>query len=1019
MIKEVRMADRPAFDVFVGRQRELGELRAALEDALSGRGRLVMLVGEPGIGKTRTAEELAALAQQRGAQVLWGRCYEEQGVPPYWPWVQVIRSCVEARHPETLRTEMGPGATDIAEVVSEVRGKLPDLKPPPALEAEQARFRLFDSITTFLKGAAKTQPLMLLLEDLHWADKPSLLLLEFLARELAGSRLLVVATYRDVELSRRHPLSETLGGLARERLFQRVLLRGLGRKEVGQFIEATAGIQPPPRLVEAVHTQTEGNPFFMVQVIRLLEQEGELTAGQLGEHPSWHLRIPEGVREVIGRRLNRLSETCNRTLSMASIIGREFTFDQLARLVDGLSTSHALEPSGSLEGKLREGSGQGLADDRLLEVLEQALAARVIEEVPGSAGRYQFAHALIQETLTEELSATRRVRLHAHIAEALEGLYGGEAEVHAAELAHHFAAAKALLGSEKLVKYSLLAGERALSAYAYEEALTHFQRGLTAKGVALTGTEPAKDAETAALLFGLGRAQAATLERYQLREAVARLGQAFDYYAAVGDVPHAVAVAQHSIFTTAGYYTGMAHLGARALALVPPDSLEAGHLLCTYGRELGMQEGDYRGAQEAFRKALAIAQGEQDPTLEGRTLAYACQVDHHHRRFQEGVDKGLRAIEQASWANDLYAQVEAHTWTTYALLDLGELERARPLAAAGLALAERLRDRNRLVRGLTINQSLSELMGDWEAARDLSDRALAIAPRVAAVLGHRALLEYQVGDFGQGQAYLERLVEAMPMIVPGPNMEYAMPAVTIPMAARIAGVARHLDVAEAAAKAVLSSPSATPMYTNYARTGLALLAALRSDTAAAGEQYTALKQLPSKINPHIAMSSDRLLALLTQTMGQLDQAAEHFEDALALCRKAGCRPELAWSCCNYADALLQRNNLGDRQRAMALLEESLAIARELGMRPLMERVLTRRERVESQPDTPPSYPNGLSQREVEVLRLIALGRSNREIAEELFISLRTVANHVSNLLNKTNTANRTEAATYASHHGLV
>ncbi len=181
---------------FVGRQHEIGELSAALDEALSGQGRMVMLVGEPGIGKTRTAQELAALAEHRGAQVLWGRCHEGEGAPPYWPWIQAIREYAGYREPERLLSEMGPGAADIAEIVSAVGEKLPDLEPAPVLEPEQARFRLFDSITTFLKTASQNQPMVLVLDDLHWADRPSLMLLEFLAPELARSRLLVLGTYR-------------------------------------------------------------------------------------------------------------------------------------------------------------------------------------------------------------------------------------------------------------------------------------------------------------------------------------------------------------------------------------------------------------------------------------------------------------------------------------------------------------------------------------------------------------------------------------------------------------------------------------------------------------------------------------------------------------------------------------------------------------------------------------------------------------------------------------------------------
>ncbi len=200
---------------FVGREREIGELSAALDDALSGQGQLMMLAGEPGIGKTRTAQELAAIAEQRGAQVLWGRCHEGDGAPPYWPWIQAIRAYAGSREPKRLLSEMGPGAAAIAEIVSAVGEKLPDLGPAPVLEPEQARFRLFDSITTFLKTASQNQPMVLVLDNLHWADRPSLLLLEFMAPELARSHLMVLGTYRDVELARGHPLSQTLGELTR------------------------------------------------------------------------------------------------------------------------------------------------------------------------------------------------------------------------------------------------------------------------------------------------------------------------------------------------------------------------------------------------------------------------------------------------------------------------------------------------------------------------------------------------------------------------------------------------------------------------------------------------------------------------------------------------------------------------------------------------------------------------------------------------------------------------------------
>ena len=327
--------------------------------------------------------------------------------------------------------------------------------------------------------------------------------------------------------------------------------------------------------------------------------------------------FPEGVREVIGRRLNRLSQRCNEALTVASILGREFTIAQLRPLVEEVT------------------------EDQLFEVLEEALAARVIEELPQSVGRYQFTHALIQETLTAELSLTRRVRLHARIAQALEDLYGDDAESHAAELAHHFAQAEAMTGADKLVRYSLLAGERALAArslagnpdspqavvfltsiideivgvatdYADYHAISHWNTsalcsakpgqwlsGQTSRNVPATGAKSAHDAETAALLFGLGRAQAATLPRFQGSEAIATLTRAFDYYADVGDVDRAVAAAEAPIGTTPGL-KGLARLQSRALELVAPGSPAAGRLLPLYGRALGVGEGDYEAAQQAW-----------------------------------------------------------------------------------------------------------------------------------------------------------------------------------------------------------------------------------------------------------------------------------------------------------------------------------------------------------------------------------------------------------------------------------
>ncbi|MCH8225705.1 MAG: protein kinase [Chloroflexi bacterium] len=911
---EEHSLDSLAGGVFVGRQQEMGALKGCLEDALSGRGRMVTLVGEPGIGKSRTAQELATYAGLRGAQVLWGRCYEQQGAPPYWPWVQAIRSYVREKEPEELRSEMGAGAEDIAEIVSDVRERLPGLSTPPQLEPEQARFRLFDSITAFLRTASQHRPLVLVLDDLHWADHPSLLLLEFVARELSGSRLLLIGTYRDMELSRRHPLSVTLGELTRERLFQRVLLRGLSQQDVGRFIELVSGVAPPRGMVEAVHRQTEGNPLFVTEVVRLLVQEGELTqdAGRTEGRDSWSIRIPEGVRQVIGRRLDRLSERCNETLTIASIVGREFTLDQISPLIDDIS------------------------GDRLLEVLEEALASRVIEELPHSVGRYQFTHALIQETLAGELSTTRKVRLHARIAESLEEDFGEEAEDHAAELAFHFAEAQTVLGTDRLVRYSLLAGERAIAAFAWEEAQAHYQRGLTSKGVELNGPDSAADAEAAALLFGQGRAMLSTAQREEFHVAVDSLRRAFDYFSDAGEVEKAVSVAEYPYDSQSGFDTGISNLITRALSLVPPDSHAAGRLLFRYGYVLGLEAGDYPGAQRAVEAALAIAEREGDLGLEMRILADAARVDRYNLRFDEWLKKSRRALELAVRFDDLRVQVIAEGDVTLALYCKGDLDGAQQHGAAMSDASERLRSRNTQLFSHHYNMILHHSMGDWQAARNFGERGLAVSRQYPGFLDRFAALEHELGNTDQGDQYLGELLEATA------STGTSFAAAIAPYVARINGDVGRIQIAQKTVDAVPSLSIVAPVNALIVRVGLALMAVIRQDAKAAAELYEYLEPGHPGMPVQGTICFGRLLGLLSQTMGNLDQGAAHFEEALMFSR-AGYRVELAWSCCEYADLLRERDGPGDKEKAIPLLDESLAISSELGMRPLMERVLSRRE----------------------------------------------------------------------------
>jgi tetratricopeptide (TPR) repeat protein len=761
---------------------------------------------------------------------------------------------------------------------------------------------------------------VLVLEDLNWADDDSLLLLEFVARELGEAYVLVIGTYRDIDLSRRHPLSRTLGELARERLFERALLRGLSHADVERFIEETCGFVPDEGLVYAVHTQTEGNPFFVGEVVRLLIEEGALTREQPRVAERWRVRIPEGVREAIGRRLNHLSDPCNETLSLASAIGRVFTLDQLLRLTDDLS------------------------EDELLGLLEEAIAAHVIEELSSAPARYQFTHALIQGTLADELSLTRRVRLHVRIAETLEELYASDIESHAAELAHHFGEAQAVLGPEPLVHYSALAGEAALAARAPEQAVAHFQRALAAKG------EQVKDEESAALLFGLGRAQIASsnLGQYEVDVAVTNLRRAFEYYADAGEVSRAVTVASHPIPLWVGL--GLADFGGlltQALTLVPPEAHEAGGLLAQQGWLLGVIEADHEAAEAAFRQALSIARRHDDATLERRVLANGAFVDAFHLRWDDCLTRASLALEMAQAAGDLdqapsSRELPARRPLGWALRATGEREQARTHAAAALASAAELRERWWLASASWDDGLLSLYEGDWQRVREMSELGLTALPQDCRHLGLRAVLEYTLGEADAGAAWISRLRGVAELVPPpGPIADHVQLAAAVALVSRIANTNEGLDLAHAAAMRVLSLPRLAPVLAGVARIGLALIAVQTSNAHAARDAYASLEPQRGTASFFIPLTIDRLLGLLASTFGELDRALAHFEDGMAFCTRAGYRPELAWTACDYADALNISGTADDRAKASELRETALALAGDLSMRSLQDRALPR------------------------------------------------------------------------------
>lgn len=974
-------------DLFIGREREMAELTVALDSASERRGRMVMLVGEPGIGKTRTAEELADLAESRGGNVLWGRCPEERGAPPYWPWVQIIRSLIAEQDAGATRQVLGSDARVIAEVVAAVSDAVPELEPPPALSnPDAARFRFYTAITSFLKRSSQDSPLLLVLDNLQWADRSSLRLLEFLAQELSDSRLLILGTYRDVDLTREHPLFNTLGELTRQRLFSRVLLRGLDPDEVGRVIETVGRADPPPDLISTVHTQTEGNPFFVGEMARFLAQEGSLGHDGGDSADLLDLRLPEGIREVIGRRLNRLSSSVNDVLTTAAIIGRDFTLPQLSAV------------------------NTDTPQDVLIDALEEAVNAKVLDESPNDLGRFEFAHALIQQTLRDELTLTNRVRLHARIAEALEDDYGDDAEDHAAELALHFEQAQTLLGTDLMVKYSILAGDAAIDALAYDEALFHFERAREAR------RDDRMDDQFAEILFGLALALCGLA---RLGEALEPMRSAFEYYRSSGELDRAVAVAAFPLFR--GFTgSGVTDMVENALELAADGSLDSGRLLSRFGLMVYHERLDYERAVEALGDALDVARRHGDKALELQVLANIGHVEGDELKHEESLRLASEALMLAKEIDPLEGKGWAHYYSFHALFATGRLAEAEPHARAILDLAEKTKSVFTLMGGTGDAHLGLRARGNWKEGVEIAERALQLGAESGRDkhLSIGLVAASEIGDTAKAEEYTKRLYD---LVADGFTHDWptANFAESIPVSKWISGTDNEYgDLAKKAALFVTESGPTVPEFALMAHTGLAFTALAENDVAAMKRAYAELKAHPSQIISYSVTASDRILGLLASRLGDHDQAQNHFESAMELCAEGGYNPELAWICHDYAETLLSQTGAIDRRKIGELLDEGVIIARELAMQPLLGRFADLGDQLAAHRGRP-RYPYGLTEREVEVLRLVAAGDSNQQVANRLVISVNTVARHINHIYDKTGATNRVEASALASQHNLT
>ena len=617
-------ATGPTRTPYVGRETERGEMRRLLNQAAEGRGATVLVGGEPGVGKTRFTEELLREARERNCLALVGHCYETEGQPPFIPFVEMLERASRIVERAVFRQALGDAAPEVAKIAPELRRVFPDIPAPVDLPPDQQRRFLFNAYQAFTERAVRAMPMVLVLEDLHWADEPTVLLMQHLAQHVVPLPLLLVGTYRDVELDVGRPWAEVLESLVRERLATRIALRRLPETDIEQMLGALGGPDPPPALARAVYHETEGNPFFVEEVFQHLKEEGRLfdDAGRWrSDLDTAEMQVPEGVRLVIGRRLKRVNDETRKALTVAAVIGRNFALSVLEAAV-------------------------GIDADTLLDALEEAERAQLITSATSDRdASYIFSHELIRQTLRENLSLPRRQRLHLRVADAIEATSGDDSERHAAVLAHHGYQAGSLADADKTLRYLTIAGHRALAAAAFEDAVGHFTTALSFDRL---------DAKARAdLLYERGGALRSLA---QAEDAIADWQTALSAYEAAGDAAAVVRTAWDLGFSLLWQDRGRdaAAVAERAERVVPDDTPpERARALALLGGCRGWV-GDYATLEQRMTEARLLAEPLGDQRLLGEVLGLQTIMYWMFLRVRRQVEVARDAVQALRAAGDVW-----------------------------------------------------------------------------------------------------------------------------------------------------------------------------------------------------------------------------------------------------------------------------------------------------------------------------------------------------------------------------
>ena len=895
----------------VGRDAERATLLAGLDAAIAGRGSFVMIAGEPGIGKTRLTAEILAEARRRGIFCLVGHCYEMEGAPPYVPFVEMLE--YSARHvpPGAFRSALGDAASGVSKLMPELRTMFPDIPEPPPLPSDQQRRFLFNAYLAFVERSCRTGPIAVVLEDLHWADEPTLMLMHHLVAASGSLPLFTMGTYRDVELGVTRPFARTLEALLRERRVTRIPLRRLPVGGVESMLASLSGHPPPPSLARVIFNDTEGNPFFVEEVFQHLAEEGKLFDADGNWQKDLQVRsleVPEGVRLVIGRRLQRLSDHARAVLATGAIVGRVFS----------LRVLEAVERSGDA--------------DVVLDAIEEAERAHLLVAEPsGREARYRFAHELIRQTLVEAVSLPRRQRQHARIAEAMEQVYAASLDKHASALAHHLYQAGAAADAARTTHYLMLAAAQARAAAGFEDALAHLDS-------ALSLWEGERNASVAAVLVERG---GVLLSLARPAEGLAALQQAVDLYDELGDIANMIVASMRLAGTLVWHarHREVRPVTSRALARLGPDpapALRCRLLVYDALADIGSGEEPQR-ALDTMAEVASLQASIDDPVLEQECIAMDSHVQYEALHLEKAAALSRRAGALARAQNNLWGAANVEWMAAATALHMGRLREGVRAFTTLMAEAERAGHLPVVWICRTFLASGRLLAGELDAARQAAEDSRSFAASIATpwlylddlLIG---VVEHHLGRPQEAVARMRAALAAEPPTFwSGISRSYLF---------YVLAFDRDPDAATVIDDAPLRLP--VPGQAATLGTWMALAPLVRGlmhldrrDQAAA--LHPALEALAaSGLVMHFSLTRTNA-GIAAAAAGEWAIAEKHYRAALTQAETLGLRVAAADAREWYARMLLARSQPDDRARASALFAEAVARYDALGMTAFAER----------------------------------------------------------------------------------